>query len=120
MFQATRIIQSKSPKIPLLINCEGGVTTNEQEQVKNITFFSNFFGKEHTKELLDIQPCEMQNPFTAEEITLSIKKLKNNKSPGIDQVKAEHLKHSPQILSKYIADILNETAKTGKNIAILA
>ena len=34
MFQARRIIQSKSPKIPLLINCEGGVKTNEQEQVK--------------------------------------------------------------------------------------
>ena len=26
------------------------------------------------------------------------------------------ISHSPQILSNYIADILNETAKTGKNI----
>ena len=37
----------------------------------------------------------MREPFTTTEITTAIQSLKNNKTPGIDGLKAEQLKHSP-------------------------
>ena len=55
----------------------------------------------------------MQIPFTTEEIKLSIKSMKNNKSTGVDNVKAELLKIGPEIFSEEIAQIFNETASTG-------
>ena len=63
MFQATRIIQSKSPKIPLLINCEGGVTTNEQEQVKkhNSIFSQISLEKNIQKNYLTFNPVRCKN-----------------------------------------------------------
>ena len=41
------------------------------------------------------------------------KSLKNNKSPGIDEIYPEQLKYSPDVISKEISDILNKTTKTG-------
>ena len=55
----------------------------------------------------------MRQPFTAIEISKSIASLKNNKSAGIDNLKAEHLKHGPHVLSEKIANILNNSAETG-------
>ena len=39
--------------------------------------------------------------------------MKNNKSPGIDDVRAEMIKYSPKIVYQQITDIFNEIAKTG-------
>ena len=53
-------------------------------------------------------------PFTPLEVTNALKKLKFNKSPGMDNIHAEHLKNGPiEELSKEISELLNETAKTG-------
>ena len=57
----------------------------------------------------------MTTPFTANEVKKAIKALKNNKSAGSDEIKAEQLKHGPEIINEGIATILNETAKTGKH-----
>lgn len=51
----------------------------------------------------------MREPFTR-----AVKRLKNNKSPGEDGVKAEMLKYSPDEVHQEIADILNEIAMTGE------
>ena len=58
----------------------------------------------------------MNKPFTKEEIKNTIKYLKNNKSTGNDGVKAELLKHAPEIVCTEIAEIaeiFNEAAKSG-------
>ena len=65
------------------------------------------------KDLLKAEPCKLRQPFTAIEISKSITSLKNNKS-GIDNLKAEHLKHCPHVLSEKIANILNNSAETGQ------
>ena len=49
-------------------------------------------------------------PFTASEVKKAVKKLKNNKAAGIDEIKAEQLKHGPDIVITEIANILNECA----------
>ena len=38
---------------------------------------------------------KMKIPFTPLEVTNSIKKLKYNKIPGIDNIRAEHLNNGP-------------------------
>ena len=55
----------------------------------------------------------MKTPFNIEEIKQAVEKLKNNKSPGKDKIKAEQIK-PPKILYKIIADMFNHMAKTGK------
>ena len=49
----------------------------------------------------------MNQPFTAEEIKSAIRSLRNNRSVGDDQIKAEILKSAPDILHKLLADIYN-------------
>ena len=55
----------------------------------------------------------MREPFTTTEITTAIQSLKNNKTPGIDGLKAEQLKHSPSIVHEMIAEIFNNISETG-------
>ena len=40
-------------------------------------------------------PYKMFNPFTKTEVIEAVKKLKNNKSPGHDQITTEQLKNAP-------------------------
>ena len=55
----------------------------------------------------------MKTPFTKEEISKAVKSLKNGKSAGIDEFKAEMIKNGPMELCQGIAEIFNETAETG-------
>src|SRR5579872_100104 len=55
----------------------------------------------------------MTVPFTANEIKTAVKKLKNNKSPGPDNIVSEMLKNSPEIAYNNIAQIFNYIAETG-------
>ena len=55
----------------------------------------------------------MKIPFKEEEIKRAVKSLKNNRSLGIDDITAEHLKNGPDIVYDKIAELLNHTAATG-------
>ena len=48
------------------------------------------------------------------EVENAIKKLKNNKSPGSDNLSAEMLKNSPSVIHEYIAEIFNEMVNIDK------
>ena len=37
----------------------------------------------------------MRVPFKEEEIKQAVKSLKHNRSPGVDDITAEHLQHGP-------------------------
>ena len=117
MFQAIKFIKNRTPNKPLLIENKDktGLTANEIEQVEEITnFFKSFFNKENTEKLKEIKPMEMKKKFTESEIQKVLKCLKNNKSPGIDELHPEQLKYSPNEISKEISNILNDMAKTGE------
>ena len=114
MYKAIRALQNIKPKQPLLIETDNGVTTNQEEQVKIITkFFKEFSNNPNMPETLNATPQAMNRPFTTEEIKSAIKNLKNNKSPGIDKLTAEQLKHGPDKIATIIDDILNSTAEQG-------
>ena len=103
MFRAIKEIQRQKPKIPLLIKTEtGGFTINKKEQAEIIAaHFEKQFSK-NTQVLKNIhsQPTAINQPFTAGEIKSAIRSLRNNRSAGDDQIKAEALKFVPNILHK--------------------
>ena len=110
MFRVIKEIQRQKPNIPLLIKTEtGGFTINKKEQPEIIaTHFKKQFSK-NAQVLIKIhtQPTAMKQPFTAEEIKSAIRSLRNNRSAGGDQIKAEMLKSAPDILHELLADIYN-------------
>ena len=48
---------------------------------------------EEARDIPDIQPAKMTTPFDSTEVEKAIKSLRNNRSPGIDEIKAEQLKN---------------------------
>ena len=57
----------------------------------------------------------MDPPLTTEDVKTAIKKLKNNKTAGSDNLAAEQLKYGPSIVATLISDILNTAAETGEH-----
>ena len=115
MFKAVRVVKRAKPKKQLLIESENGVTSNDKDQVKIIgNFFEKFFDDENYQQIENIEPTEMKIPFTPKEIENATNKLKNGKSPGCDELRAEQLKHGPKVVYEIISDILNVAAKTGE------
>ena len=56
---------------------------------------------------------ELNRDYTTADIEKLIKKLKNGKSPGSDNIIGEYLKNSPEILIETIVNLFNLVLKTG-------
>ena len=115
MYKALKQINRNKPKSEIIVkNEQNRLTSNEKEAVEIIAkFFYEMFDGEET-DLEHIKLAQMKVPFTETEVRKAINSLKNNKSAGIDDIKAEHLKYGTSVINKGIAKILNDTAKTGK------
>ena len=114
MFSVIKEISRDKPKVPLLIKTkEGTLTANPLEQSKLIAaHFKELFFKD-TEQINTFRPQAMKTPFTKDEIKGAVKRLRNNRSSGIDNVAAELLKYGPEILCDEIALIFNSLAETG-------
>ena len=53
--------------------------------------------------------------FTSSEIRKAVSTIKNNKSPGMDQINTELIKYSPEVMYEKIADIFKNIAATWKH-----
>ena len=53
----------------------------------------------------------MNQTFTAKEIKYTVKNLKNNKSPGKDDINIELIKHAPDTIHQSIVNIYNHMAE---------
>ena len=116
MYKAVRQLQQSKPKKKLAVDGENGLTINAKEQVEIITkHFKSVFHADSEKEIPEVKPTEMTTPFTVTEVQKAVKSLKNNKSAGCDDLKAELIKHSPENIHQGIADLLNHMAKTGEH-----
>ena len=71
------------------------------------------FNDDNARAIERIPPAKMKIPFKEEEIKRAVKSLRNNRSPGIDDITAEHLKNGPDIVCDKIAKLLNHVAATG-------
>ena len=114
MFTAIKDLQKYGKKKDkLLIETPTGLTANAKDQV---TIVADFFRQQFHKDAPPtpaVEPTQMTQPFTAIEIQSAIKSLKNNRSAGVDKVKAELLKFGPEVYSHEIAQIFNDVASTG-------
>ena len=73
------------------------------------------FQSSQSQKIKDIPAVPMTTPFTEDEISGAVKSLKNSKSPGTDDIRAEHLKSGPKIVNENIARrILNHVAASGE------
>ena len=118
MFRVIKEIQYQKPKILLLIKTETGeFTINEKEQAEIIAGHYKIQFSKNTQVLNKIhsQPTSMNQPFTPEEIKSAIRSLRNNRSAGDDQIKADMLKSASDILQKLLADIYNNISETGEH-----
>jgi sorting nexin-29 len=114
MFQAARKLQQSKPKKPLMVDGTNGITTNVKEQLEIITtYFRSVFYSELETDMPIIPPKEMKMPFSKEEVRKAVSSLKNNKSAGCDEIKAELIKCSPPEILEGIAELLNYISKTG-------
>ena len=116
MFEAVKSLKRCKPKNKMLIkDNKNRLVSNEQEQS---TIIANHFEKlfyKNAEQYPTIIPREMTIPFTTDEIKTAVRKMKNNKSPGIDNVNVELIKFSPDIVYQQMADIYNEISRTGNH-----
>ena len=119
-YAAIRVLKSKKPKKPLLVtNNKNQRLNSEEDQVEEITkYFKSIFEKDDVEEK-QYPPCELDEPFTVSEIEKSVKKLKNNKSAGPDNMVAEALKNAPVEVYENIAKIFNISAESEEYATIL-
>jgi hypothetical protein len=116
MFKAVRTLKSTKPKKKLIVEGEKGIAISEKQQVEIVSqHFQKIFHQEDQEKIQYIEPQEMRYPFSAKEVQDAANNLGNNKSAGCDELKAELIKHSPNIVFQEIADILNHMAKTGEH-----
>ena len=114
MFQAVRVLNKKEDNTIIVQNNKGETIHSVEEELKEITkYFENIFKQEATTPIPNIKPQKLELEITGEEVKSAVNKLKNNKSPGCDQINAELVKNSPEIVFEHIAQILNYIAETG-------
>ena len=56
---------------------------------------------------------DINKPITEKEILTAVKKLKNNKSPGVDNILNEHIKSTIQIMLPIYTKLFNIIFDTG-------
>ena len=115
MYEAVKNIKRSLPKTPLLIQTKAGLTANEEEQTKIIAeYFKSQLNKNAEPLPTSIKPTEMTIPFTPTEIKNAVQNLKNNKSPGNDEIPIELIKFAPAEVFDKISKIYNQVAITGE------
>ena len=114
MFKATQVLRRKTDNSVCVKDKNGLVVNSESQKIERISeYFESVFNPVDVEEFPVVPPKPLQHPFTSDEIGKAISSLKNNKSAGIDKLRAEHLKCAPPEINQCIADILNNTCETG-------
>ena len=114
-YEAVKLLKKRKPGKKLKVCDE-----EERQQVEELTkHFKNIFEKENQEQPPQYPPCQNNLPFTKEEIITATRKLKNGKSPGVDEMIAELLKLAPDKVHQIVADVLNTSVETDDYLEIL-
>ena len=128
MFRAVREM-TRRPATQLTFHDDAGrIISNSTEINTRVTdHFSRQF-TDPTVDRLDAftgEPSQLTRPITPEEVTLAIGKLNTGRASGHDDIPAEFLKCSAELLSHTIANIFNDALQhhelldIGKGVLIL-
>ena len=115
MFQALKYLHTRGKKESVVVKNDNGIVSSDDAKIDIITeHFKKSFFQENVEEFPDIKPEKLNPPFQLSEIKKAIKSLKNNRSPGIDNLNSELIKYGPEILHQHITDLLNEICESGE------
>ena len=101
----------------LLVKNEKGEVAGSPQEIANVItthFQKQLAPQKFIENIQKYLPKKMNKPFDAEEIAKAAKSLKNGKSCGVDNIRAEMIKYASPEVHQIIADIYNETAETGE------
>ena len=107
MYKSVKILQQKSFINPYVYDENKQCITKPSEIYKVIPalrgHFEKHFNDDDVSSLnqFDGQLRKLNKEISIEEVTASISKLNNNKTPGIDNLSAEMVKYGPLSLQKY-------------------
>ena len=92
-----RNFQRLTKKVPHVVNSEGGITRDpkKQTEILEIEVHQKECSLQRKQNKVKIYCQKMRTKYTEEEVTQAVKSLKINKSTGIDNIRAEHLKNAP-------------------------
>ncbi|XP_065318777.1 uncharacterized protein LOC135926773 [Gordionus sp. m RMFG-2023] len=103
-------------KVPSIVLNDGKIIIDQDEQMALWLdyYITVFDGRKVTRATnVNIIMAPPQSGFTLVEIMNVIKKLRNNKAPGLDNITAEHLKIAPRTTSSFLLALFNKIWENG-------
>ena len=111
MYKSVKILQQKPFTNPYVYDENKKCVTKPSEIYKIVRdYFEKTFNDDDISSIkpYDGQPRKLNKEISIEEVSASINKPDNNKTPGIDNISAEMIKYGPLTLFEAIKEILNE------------
>ncbi|XP_065319097.1 uncharacterized protein LOC135927086 [Gordionus sp. m RMFG-2023] len=103
-------------RVPSIVLNDGKIIIDQDEQMALWLdyYITVFDGRKVTRATsVNINMASPQSGFTVMEIMNVIKKLRNNKAPGLDNITAEHLKIAPRTTSSFLLALFNKIWENG-------
>ena len=123
MFRAVREM-TRRPATQLTLHDDAGRIISNSTEIN--TRVTDHFSRQFTDPTVDrLDASQLTRPITPEEVTLAIGKLNTGRASGHDDIPAEFLKCSAELLSHTIANIFNDALQhhelldIGKGVLIL-
>ena len=85
-------------------------TEKQTDEISN--FFREIFEKDNQGTAKEYPPSSLKKPVTEGKVIMASKKLRNGKSPGIDNMYAEYIKYAPGTTHQIITDVLRKSVET--------
>jgi hypothetical protein len=110
VYEVTKLLQPPQRSPLQILDNNGILCTNPQKIATNITeFYKDFFNPStHEEVKFNWNECkELEEPITTEEVQAAVKKLRNGRACGKDQIHGELIKYAGIMTHQSIAAIIN-------------
>ncbi|XP_065321065.1 uncharacterized protein LOC135928537 [Gordionus sp. m RMFG-2023] len=104
-------------KLPMIVLENGKPITDQDEQMALwLDHYMSVFDSRKATLLTTMNSHTIVSPvgFSSNEISNIVKKLRNNRAPGLDNITAEYLKISPNTISSFLLALFNKIWESGK------
>ena len=118
MFKAVKALTRKKPSIIVVNNKDGHMVHDEREKLEIVTeHFTNKYKGDYIVEPFEPNP-QLSDPIYTFEVQAAIRKLNNNRAPGLDKIQAELVKNAHSLLIEEMTKMFNKTFQMGEKLEI--